>query len=137
MTGTFGQAAPGFVAAGDLNDNGRLDIAVSGDGSRAVYRLAQQPDRERRQFNHRHAAVTLQSAGEIDIWPLIENLRLPGKITCLPVLPLLSQRRLRFSPCTMGYALVGNRYGIMEPEPLDIPVDAIGTETRVYHCPVS
>jgi 5-formyltetrahydrofolate cyclo-ligase len=105
--------------------------------SACANRLAQQPDRERRQFNHRHAAVTLQSAGEIDIWPLIENLRLPGKITCLPVLPLLSQRRLRFSPCTMGDALVGNRYGIMEPEPLDIPVDAIGTETRVYHCPVS
>jgi hypothetical protein len=32
------------VAAGHLNDDNRLDIAVSGDGSRAVYCMEQQAD---------------------------------------------------------------------------------------------
>jgi hypothetical protein len=44
VTGGQGQAAPGAVAAGHLNDDGRLDIAVSGDGSRAVYWMEQQED---------------------------------------------------------------------------------------------
>jgi hypothetical protein len=42
VTGTSGQAAPGAVGAGDLDGDGRIDIAVSGDGSRAVYWLEQQ-----------------------------------------------------------------------------------------------
>lgn len=41
VTGGGGQAAPGAVAAGDLNGDGRIDIAVSGDGSRAVYWMEQ------------------------------------------------------------------------------------------------
>lgn len=44
VTGGQGQASPGAVAAGDLDGDGRLDIAVSGDGSRAVYWLEQQED---------------------------------------------------------------------------------------------
>jgi hypothetical protein len=44
VTGGQGQAAPGAVAPGHLNDNNRLDIAVSGDGSRAVYWMEQQAD---------------------------------------------------------------------------------------------
>jgi hypothetical protein len=44
VTGGQGQAAPGAVAAGHLNDDNRLDIAVSGDGSRAVYWMEQQED---------------------------------------------------------------------------------------------
>lgn len=44
VTGGVGQAAPGAVAAGHLNDDDRLDLAVAGDGSRAVYWLEQQAD---------------------------------------------------------------------------------------------
>jgi hypothetical protein len=44
VTGGQGQAAPGAVAAGHLNDDNRLDIAVSGDGSRAVYWMEQLED---------------------------------------------------------------------------------------------
>ena len=35
---------PGAASAGDLNDDGLIDIAVAGDGSRAVYWMEQQPD---------------------------------------------------------------------------------------------
>lgn len=44
VTGGPGQAAPGSVAAGHLNGDGRLDLAVAGDGSRAVYWMEQQED---------------------------------------------------------------------------------------------
>jgi len=44
VTGGVGQAAPGAAAAAHLNADGRLDIAVSGDGSRAVYWLEQRAD---------------------------------------------------------------------------------------------
>ncbi len=44
VTGSVGQAAPGTAAVADLNGDGRLDVAVSGDGSRAVYWLEQQAD---------------------------------------------------------------------------------------------
>lgn len=44
VTGSIGQAAPGFLGAGQLNDDGRLDIAVAGDGSRAVYWMEQLAD---------------------------------------------------------------------------------------------
>jgi len=44
VTGGVGQASPGAAVAGDLDDDGRLDVAVSGDGSRAVYWMQQQPD---------------------------------------------------------------------------------------------
>ena len=44
VTGGVGQAAPGAATAGDLDDDGRLDIAVSGDGSRAVYWMRQRAD---------------------------------------------------------------------------------------------
>lgn len=44
VTGGVGQAAPGAAAAADLNADGRMDIAVSGDGSRAVYWLEQRRD---------------------------------------------------------------------------------------------
>ncbi len=43
VTGGIGQAAPGAADAGDLDDDGRLDIAVAGDGSRAVYWMRQLP----------------------------------------------------------------------------------------------
>jgi hypothetical protein len=44
VTGGIGQAAPGAVAGGDLTGNGGLDLAVAGDGSRAVYWMEQQGD---------------------------------------------------------------------------------------------
>ena len=44
VTGGPGQASPGAAAVGDLNGNGLNDIAVAGDGSRAVYWLEQQAD---------------------------------------------------------------------------------------------
>ncbi|MCB9616559.1 MAG: VCBS repeat-containing protein [Sandaracinus sp.] len=44
VTGGLGQAAPGAAAAGDLDGDGRLDLAVSGDGSRAVYWMRQNAD---------------------------------------------------------------------------------------------
>lgn len=44
VTGGVGQAAPGAAVAGDLDGDGRKDIAVSGDGSRAVYWMRQGSD---------------------------------------------------------------------------------------------
>ena len=44
VTGGIGQAAPGAAAAGDIDDDGLLDLAVAGDGSRAVYWMKQQAD---------------------------------------------------------------------------------------------
>jgi hypothetical protein len=44
VTGGLGQAAPGAVAGADLDDDGRMDLAVAGDGSRAVYWMQQQAD---------------------------------------------------------------------------------------------
>jgi hypothetical protein len=44
VTGGVGQASPGAADAGDVDGDGLLDIAVSGDGSRAVYVLGQQED---------------------------------------------------------------------------------------------
>jgi hypothetical protein len=44
VTGGVGQASPGTANTGHLNNDGLLDIAVSGDGSRAVYWLEQQTD---------------------------------------------------------------------------------------------
>ncbi|ARN73619.1 FG-GAP repeat domain-containing protein [Oceanicoccus sagamiensis] len=44
VEGSVGQSAPGTAKVGYLNDDERLDIAVSGDGSRAVYWMEQQED---------------------------------------------------------------------------------------------
>jgi len=41
VTGGPGQAAPGSTTAGDLDGDGDLDLAVSGDGDRSVYWLEQ------------------------------------------------------------------------------------------------
>ena len=44
VTGGVGQAAPGSIAAGDLNDDNRIDLAVSGDGARGLYWMEQKAD---------------------------------------------------------------------------------------------
>ena len=44
VEGGVGQAAPGFLATGDINGDGRIDIAVSGDGARGVFWLEQLAD---------------------------------------------------------------------------------------------
>jgi hypothetical protein len=44
VTGGVGQAAPGSIAAGDLNDDDRIDLAVSGDGARGLYWMEQKAD---------------------------------------------------------------------------------------------
>ena len=44
VSGGVGQAAPGSVAAGHLNDDDLIDLAVSGDGARGLYWMEQQTD---------------------------------------------------------------------------------------------
>jgi len=44
VTGGNGQASPGGTTAGDLDGDGDIDLAVSGDGDRSVYWLEQKAD---------------------------------------------------------------------------------------------
>lgn len=44
VTGGIGQAALSFLSAGELNGDGRTDIAVSGDGARGVFWMEQLSD---------------------------------------------------------------------------------------------
>ena len=44
VTGSVGQAAPGSIAAGHLNDDDLIDLAVSGDGARGLYWMEQLAD---------------------------------------------------------------------------------------------
>ena len=44
VTGGVGQAAPGSLAAGALNADNRIDLAVSGDGARGLYWMEQKAD---------------------------------------------------------------------------------------------
>lgn len=65
--------------------------------------------------NSTHIATYLAADGEINPWPLTQQLWSSGKTLYLPVLAPFSRQRLWFARYNPGDRLVANRYGIAEP----------------------
>jgi 5-formyltetrahydrofolate cyclo-ligase len=93
---------------------------TSGQAADAAQQLAQHLIHHSVLQNRQHIAAYIAADGEIDPLPLLQQLWMQGKHIYLPVLMPYVRGKLWFAQYRPGDALIPNRFGIPEPQRLQL-----------------